>query len=306
MDSRQLEILTAVADVGSFSGAAKALKTVQSNVSSHVHKLEDELNVVLIDRATGVLTHEGKLVVARARRIANEFSAIVDDLASTGAEIQGTVKIGMIGTTGRWLVTPLLDAVRSRYPKMRVVMTEASTLLLIDQLIAGRLDLAVVNLPVDDPEVRTRLLFDEDLVLIAPARHPLASLAATGATVADLQGHQILIGPPGTSVRDEVDSAAHALGVTITPLAELDGMRLIALLATTGYAPAVLPASAVRVGLPGDFVRIRLAGLPRRTVAVAVRRRGMESTPARHMRDILVDVIRREATSQPGVHLRLA
>ena len=68
MDLRQLNALLAVAEHGSFSAAARALHTVQSNVSTHVARLERELGATLIDRSSGTLTEEGNAVVARARR----------------------------------------------------------------------------------------------------------------------------------------------------------------------------------------------------------------------------------------------
>jgi len=73
MDLRQLSALVAIADHGSFSAAARALFTVQSNVSGHIGKLERELGVTLIDRSAGRLTDEGERVLERARRILNEL-----------------------------------------------------------------------------------------------------------------------------------------------------------------------------------------------------------------------------------------
>jgi DNA-binding transcriptional LysR family regulator len=68
MDLRQLAALTAVADHRSFSAAARALHTVQSNISTHVARLERELGTALVERSTGELTEAGELVVARAVR----------------------------------------------------------------------------------------------------------------------------------------------------------------------------------------------------------------------------------------------
>ena len=73
MDVRQLQALVAVAEHGTFSGAAKALHTVQSNISAHVARLERELGVKLVDRHSGRLTAEGTAVVARARRVQSEL-----------------------------------------------------------------------------------------------------------------------------------------------------------------------------------------------------------------------------------------
>jgi len=76
MDLRQLAALVAVADTGGFSAAADSLHTVQSNVSSHVARLERELGVALVDRQGGRLTEEGAVVVARARRITGELEGV--------------------------------------------------------------------------------------------------------------------------------------------------------------------------------------------------------------------------------------
>src|SRR5215468_10518597 len=89
MDLRQLAALVAVADHRSFSAAARALHTVQSNVSTHVARLERELGVTLVDRASGSLTEEGEAVVGRARRVQAELDALVADVASVNSEVSG-------------------------------------------------------------------------------------------------------------------------------------------------------------------------------------------------------------------------
>jgi LysR family hydrogen peroxide-inducible transcriptional activator len=91
MDLRQLAAVTAVADTGTFSAAADVLHTVQSNVSTHIARLERELGVTLVDRAAGRLTEEGEVVVARARRIAGELDALVADVASLRSDVTGGV-----------------------------------------------------------------------------------------------------------------------------------------------------------------------------------------------------------------------
>src|SRR5690242_3637308 len=103
MDLRQLAAVVAVADHRSFSAAARALHTVQSNVSTHIARLERELGVLLVDRTTGQLTEEGAAVVERARRVQGELEALVADVAAVNSEVTGVARIGVIGTTARWL-----------------------------------------------------------------------------------------------------------------------------------------------------------------------------------------------------------
>src|SRR5438094_4525978 len=206
MDLRQLGALVAVADHRSFSAAARSLHTVQSNVSTHVARLERELGVILVDRATGQLTPEGQAVVSRARRIQGELEALVADVAAVNSEITGVARIGVIGTTARWLVPPLLEAMAAEYPRVRVVVVDATTTSLLPQVHSGQLDLAVLALPVHDPDVEADLLFEEELLVIAPFDHPLAQHERV--TLSQLAEHELLLEPPGTAFRDDLDTQA--------------------------------------------------------------------------------------------------
>ncbi len=300
MDLRQLATLVAVAEAGTFSAAASRLHTVQSNVSAHVARLERELGATLVDRAGGRLTGEGEAVVARARRIQAELDALVADVSSVRDEVAGNVRLGVIGTTGRWLLPPLLDAVASRYPRVQVAVLEGNTTSLVPQLVAGAVDLAVVNLPIDDPDTTVEVLFEEDLLLVAPAAHVLAGRREL--TLDELAEHRLLLPPPGTSIRVELDRAAAAAGLSLQAQAELDGLRLIASLAFEGYGAAVLPATAVPNSADGAWRSVAITGVGRRRVGMARRRRGLPSAPARALHDAIGDVVDSQVTAQAGVH----
>jgi len=304
MDLRQLAALAAIADHGSFSAAARSLHTVQSNVSTHVARLERELGSMLVDRSTGELTQEGEAVVARARRVQGELDALVADVAAVNQQISGTVRAGVIGTTGRWLVPRLLNEVGSREPGIRLVVVDATTTSLLPQVAQGDLDLAVVALPVSDPDVVTEPLFVEERVLVAPPGHPLAALEHV--TLSDLAEHPLLLEPVGTSWRDELDAAAAAVGVTLQPQAEVDGMRLLASLAHECFGPAVLPFTAVASWREGDWTLSGVDGLEPRSVGLAHRRRGLLSAPARAVAEILREVLEAEAEAQPGVEMTVS
>lgn len=300
MDLRQLAALVAVAEAGTFSAAATRLHTVQSNVSAHVARLERELGATLVDRAAGRLTGEGEVVVARARRIQGELDALVADVSSVRDEVAGGVRLGVIGTTGRWLLPPLLGAVAARHPKVKVAVLEGNTTSLVPQLVAGVLDLAVVNLPMADPDTVVEVLFEEDLVVVAPTTHALAERSHL--TLHELAEHPLLLPPPGTSIRVELDRAAAAAGLTLQAQAELDGLRLIASLAFEGYGAAVLPASAVPVRSGSSWRSVAIAGVARRQVGVARRRRGLLSAPARALHDVIETVVESQVTAQDGLH----
>lgn len=300
MELRQLAILIAVADHRTFSAAADALHTVQSNVSTHVARLERELGATLVDRSAGRLTDEGKAVVTRARRVAAELDAIRSDVAALRDEVSGAVRVGVIGTTGRWLAPRLLSALAERQPGVTLSLHEGTSGSLEPQLVGGRLDLAVVHLPVPAHDLVAEPLFDEDLVLVVRADDPLAARAPLH--LDDLAEVPLLLPIPGTAFRDELDLAAWQAGVTLRPRAELDGIRLIASLTFEGNGPSILPATAVPGFLRQGWRSVPVTGLPQRRIGVAMRRRGMPSAPTRAVLELLHEITASDAGDQPGVH----
>lgn len=299
MDLKQLAALAAVADHRSFSSAAEALHTVQSNVSTHVARLEKEVGEVLIDRATVTLTPAGQLVVDRARRIRAELDALAGDLASSARQIVGSVRLGLIGTTGRWLAPLLLPEAERQHPGLRLVLIDATTTSLLPQLQTGQLDLAIVNLPTSDPDVDFIMLFDERHVIVAPEGHPLWGRRTVSVT--ELAAHRLLLPPPGTAYRDELDAEAQRKGVTMQPAAEIDGMRLLATLAFEGFGAALLPATAASRRASANWSLVDVEGLHPRRVGLAWARRAMLSAAARAVRDLIIELVAQEATRHEGI-----
>ncbi len=300
MDRRQLRTLLAVVEHRSFSAAARALGTVQSNVSAHVARLERELGVTLVDRASNEPTAEGRVVMERARRIEAEFQALEADVASLRDVVSGTVRLGVIGTTARWLVPPLLRSLAQHYPAVSVIVLDATTSSLVLNLGSGAIDLAVLNLPVDDAELLVEPLFEEERVLIAPHGHELSELDSV--TLAELDGQPLLLEAPGTAFRDVLDAAAAEAGVELRAQAEFDGMRLLTSLAFAGFGAGIVPASAVPTDLGGPWRAVPVEGLPRRSVGLARRRRGLLTAAQRAAAQAIREVVGGGEHSPPGVH----
>lgn len=300
MDVRQLNVLLAVAEHQSFSAAAQALHTAQSNVSAHISRLEQEAGATLIDRTRRCLTPEGQVVADRARRIRAELQAISDDLASMRANLSGTVTVGVIGTTARWIAPLLLDEVGRLHERLEVVILDATTTSLVPLLVQNRLDLAMVNLPVDDPDIETDDLFSEDRVVIAPTSHELAQRDRID--LAELARYEILLPPKGTAFRDEVDTDARRIRVELSTRAEIDGLRLLASLAFSGFAPALLPASATHGASTEGWRSVKVDRLSPRAVGLGRNRRTMPAAPPRAVADAIRRIVRRESASQPHIH----
>jgi len=302
MDIRQLSALVAVAEGGSFSAAARQLHTVQSNISTHIARLERELRATLVDRATGELTEEGRIVLERARRIQVELAAIAADVAAVRDEVTGHVRLGCIGTVGRWLVPLVFDRVRTEYPAVDLVVVDATTSSLVPRLLSDTLAVAVGNLPLDEDDLVADPLFEEDHLLVVPEDHPLAHRTTVHLT--ELADHELLLEPVGTSFRDSLDAAAAEVGIELRARSEVDGLRLIATLALQGFGAALVPVTAVPPNFVSTFPieRIPVEGLARRRVGLASRRRALPSAPVRALREVIAKVVTDGALTLEGIH----
>jgi len=302
MEIRQLEALVGIADHGSFSGAAEALGTVQSNISSRIARLEGELATELVDRGSGKLTESGTIVLERARRILIELSAIASDVSELNADIRGQVQVGMIGTAGRWIVPLLLEAQRTTYPHIALRIKEGTNFAIEPQVVGGQLDLAVLAWPVNAPELSQSDLFSEDLVLIAPKDHPLTQ-AEQPLPLSLIAQYELLLPMVGTPIRQEIDEACRAAGVELKPAIELDGLRTIASLTFDGHGLAILPATMLSKHLRVNFVGLPIANIAKRRVVLAARRFGFPSAPVRAIQALLKDTVRHATSAPDGVYL---
>ena len=294
MELRHLQVLVAIAEHGSFSAAADHLGTVQSNVSAHIARLEKELGTTLVDRGAGRLTEEGELALARAYRVLWELEALATDVGSLRAEIAGTVRVGMIGTTARWLAPALLGDLSSSHPRLRLVVTEGPTSGLEPQLAAGRLDLAVLTHPVPGRDLVSEPLFEEQIVLVTKSDCDPTG-GRTSISIRDLSDIDLLLPATGTTFRSEIEAVTRPIGVRLRPLIEVDGVRLLASLVFDGHGPALLPSSAVPAFLRSQVRLIKVDGMAQRLVGLSIRGRGLPSAPARAVITAL-----RELASHPG------
>jgi DNA-binding transcriptional LysR family regulator len=301
MEIRQLEALVGIADHGTFSSAAEALGTVQSNISNRIARLETELATELIDRASGALTESGSIVVERARRILSEVGAITSDVSELNADIRGPVSLGMIGTAGRWVVPLLLEAQRRSYPHIALRITEGTNSVIEPQLVNGRLDLAVLAWPIEAPELMEIDLFSEDLVLIVDKAHELAKLPFV--TFATLAEYELLLPFPGTPIRREIDDSAHAQGIELRPAIELDGLRTIASMTFDGYGPSILPATMLSMHLRDKFTAVPIEHIAQRRVSLVTRRFGFPAAPVRAIHALLIDVVKSAVRTPEGVYI---
>ena len=166
MELRHLDVLLAIAEEGSFTAAADALATVQSNVSEQVRQLEAELGAQLLVRSRrgAVPTECGQVVLDRARRIRREVEALRGDLGMIQGLESGDASFGIVGTSSRWVVPQVVADLRVRAPGIRLRVNEGASERLVGEVLSGELAQAVVTAPIPDRRITSELLLEEALV----------------------------------------------------------------------------------------------------------------------------------------------
>lgn len=178
MEMRQLRYFCAVAETASFSRAAQQTHVSQPSLSQQIQKLEHELGVRLFDRLgrTVRLTEPGRSFLPRARNILHEVEAASSNIQEHATEIGGAVSLGVIPTVAPYFLPRRLAVFSRKYPSVRVNVMEEITPLLLDALRSGRVDVAVLALPlaVRGHEFVPFPIVTEKLFAVLPKRHALA------------------------------------------------------------------------------------------------------------------------------------
>ncbi|HEY7104965.1 MAG TPA: LysR substrate-binding domain-containing protein [Acidimicrobiia bacterium] len=266
MELRHLETLLAISEEGSFTAAADALNTVQSNVSDQIRQLERELGVPLLVRGRrgAEPTEFGEVVLDRARRVQRELEAMRADLSMIQGLEAGHARLGIVGTASRWLMPALVADLHTRAPGVRLRVNEAASERLFAEVIAGELAQAVVTQPVDDRRLVVDHLLDEALLALV---HADTALPREPVPLAALAKLPLVLPPESNPLRIELDAAAAKQDLRLNVVVEIEGIRLIADMVAAGDYASILPETAMPPDL-GALRAVTIARMPPRRLAI--------------------------------------
>ncbi|KPN12865.1 LysR family transcriptional regulator [Bacillus australimaris] len=154
----------------SFTKAAEKLHIAQPSLSQQIKKLEGELNTPLFIRKYGQVTPtpQGSRLIKRAENILKERDDLLREMEEAAYEVGKELKIGAPAVTGGYVLPGLLKTFCQTYPHVHVQLIEESPRKLESLLLAGKLDLAVLSMPVEHESLKTKQMLTEPLLLAAP------------------------------------------------------------------------------------------------------------------------------------------
>lgn len=271
---RQLRYLVALAEHRHFGRAAEACFATQSTLSAGLQELESLLGVTLVERTKRkvLMTPLGEEVALRARDLLRGAEDIADLAISHRRPLSGRLRLGVIPTIAPFLLPRALPRLRSTYPDLKPALREDLTARLLERLANGEMDVAVLALPYDAPEMEMEALATDPFVLACPPRHPLADKERiVGADLADCE---LLLLEEGHCLRDHALAACslpaprRGEGILGTSLGTL--VQMVA----AGMGVTLLPQMAVDAGILGgtDLITRPLAGGGARQLGLAWRK----------------------------------
>lgn len=289
LNFNRLRLFLAVVEFGGVTRAAAEVHVSQPAISQAIRALEAELETPLLEHVGRRVTptEAGELLAGYGRQIfalAEDARHALDELAGLA---RGKLAIGASTTIGIYVLPRLLATYQHRYPGITLSLEVGNTEQMVQLLLEGGRDLVLIEGPVDDERLDVTPWREDELVLIAPAGHPLASGGPVSA--AALAAAPFLAREPGSGTRDVVEGALAAWGVVPSVLMELGHTEAIKQAVIAGLGVSILSRLTVQREIgAGLLVTPSLApGRITRTLQIAMRREYRPSGAARAMLDLL-------------------
>ncbi len=245
MNLRDLRYLVALADLRHFGKAADACFVSQPTLSTQIRKLEDELGVALVERAprTVMLTAVGQDVVQRARRIVADVEQMKEAARRSRDPESGSLRLGVFPTLGPYLLPHVVPQLRERFPHLELLLVEEKSDVLLQSLREGKLDAALLALPVHDEQLHAEFLFEEPFVFAAPVRHPLA--AQDSLAMSQLSDETLLLLEDGHCLRDQALDVCRLSGAQEKSGFRATSLETLRQMVAAGVGVTLLPALSV-------------------------------------------------------------
>ncbi|GGE08950.1 LysR family transcriptional regulator, hydrogen peroxide-inducible genes activator [Gemmobacter megaterium] len=293
---KQMRYFEALARHRHFGHAAEACSVTQPALSMQIKELELTLGAPLLERSARQirLTGFGETFLERASGILRAVDELDDLAQAANGKPAGRLRIGVIPTVAPYLLPAIIGQLTQHYPGLDLNLRETVTPKLLQELLDGRLDTAIVALPVSEPALTEVALFSEDFVLVRPAQdadRPVPDAAM-------LREMRLLLLEEGHCFRDQALSFCSMASTRPRELMDGSSLATLVQMVAAGIGVTLIPEMAVPVETRSANVSVTRFRDPRpsRTIGMVWRR---SSPVTRQLADIAA-VVRQTAQKQPS------
>jgi DNA-binding transcriptional LysR family regulator len=244
MDLRQLEIIRAIADSGSFTAAGVKLHVSQSAISRQILLLEDELGEPVFHRIGRRIriTPAGEALLQLSHRVFQDLQDTVAAISDKQESLRGTMRLVGGMTVCLYVFPALLAEVRRLHPQLELKVTVGSAETSIAMLRSGAGDLGLLTLPVEASDLVSTPVLEEELLLITYPSHPLAQRQAI--TPADLDQEHVILFETGSITRQVVEGFFRQERIAPQVVMETENVEIIKAMVRHGLGISIIPWQA--------------------------------------------------------------
>src|SRR6266851_4578588 len=245
MDLRQLEILQAIAETGSFTACGRKLHVSQSAISRQILLLEEELGEPLFLRVGRQvrMTPAAESLVQLGQRVFLDVRETVGAITDRTRELRGTLRLSGGMTVCLYVFPPLLTHLKRVHPQLDVRLTVATAQGSVQEIRAGRVDAGLLTLPVEEADLVTVPVLREELLLVTTPAHPLAKRRKVAPR--DLAHLPFILFEMGSATRKVIDTFFAGEGVEPTIVMDTENVEIIKAMVKTGLGVGIVPYQAV-------------------------------------------------------------
>ena len=251
MDLRQLEILQAIAETGSFTACGRKLHVSQSAISRQILLLEEELGEPLFLRVGRQvrMTAAAESLVQLGQRVFQDVKETVGKITDRTGELRGTLRLSGGMTVCLYVFPPLLKHLRRVHPHLDMRLTVAIAGRSVEEIRAGRIDAGLLTLPVEESDLVTVPALREELLLMTTPKHPLARRRVV--TPQDLAEQPFVLFEAGSATRRVIDNFFASQNIGPTVVMDTENVEIIKAMVRTGPRHQHRPVSGYRPRSPG-------------------------------------------------------
>jgi len=261
LDLRQLEILQAIAETGSFTACGRKLHVSQSAISRQILLLEEELGEPLFLRVGRQvrMTAAAESLVQLGQRVFQDVRETVGAITDRTSELRGTLRLAGGMTVCLYVFPMLLKQLRRAHPQLDVRLSVATASRSVEEIRGGRMDAGLLTLPIEESDLVTVPVLREELLLISTPTHTLAKKRKI--TPRDLSGQPFVLFEVGSATRRVIDRFFAAENIEPTIVMDTENVEIIKAMVKTGLGIGIVPYQSVaREVHAGQLFHSRIEG----------------------------------------------
>jgi len=261
MDLRQLEILQAIAETGSFTACGRKLRVSQSAISRQILLLEEELGEPLFLRVGRKvrMTPAAESLVQLGQRVFQDVRETVGAITDRTRALGGTLRLSGGMTVCLYVFPPLVTHLKQVHPKLDIRLTVATAERSVQEIRAGRVDAGLLTLPIEESDLVTVPVMREELLIVMPPGHPLAKRKRIVGR--DLADKPFVLFEIGSATRRVIDRFFAAEHIEPPVVMDTENVEIIKAVVKTGLGIGIVPYQAIaREVQEGQFFCARVEG----------------------------------------------